>query len=84
MLTRPPAGLVIGRFALLRRRNSFHRRRLLERAEPGRPARAMPPSGLNGRKAMPSSAQWASSASLDRNAGENWFCAQDSWSGWRC
>lgn len=45
-------------------------------AEPSPPALPMPPSGLHGRNAMPSSAHSSSSGSLLRNAGENWFCTE--------
>ena len=38
----------------------------------------MPPSGDQGRNAMPSSAQCSSSSPLDRNVGENWFCTEAS------
>ncbi len=41
-------------------------------------ASEMPPSGLQGRKAMPSSSHSRSSGSLERNAGENWFCTDTS------
>jgi hypothetical protein len=38
----------------------------------------MPPSGLHGRNATPSSSHSASSGSLLRNVGENWFCTDTS------
>ena len=38
----------------------------------------LPPSGLHGRKARPSSSQSRSSTSLDRKPGENWFCTETS------
>lgn len=44
----------------------------------GSAAREMPPSGDQGRNAMPSSSQSASSGSELRNAGENWFCTDTS------
>src|SRR5450756_3180091 len=39
-------------------------------------ADSIPPSGLHGRNAMPSSSHSWSSGSLLRNAGENWFCTE--------
>ena len=45
---------------------------------PRSPALLMPPSGLHGRKAMPSSAHRSSSGRLLRKAGENWFCTDTS------
>ena len=52
----------------------------LERRVAGahRGVRPMPPSGDQGRNAMPSSAQCSSSARLDRKVGENWFCTETS------
>src|SRR5665647_2541165 len=38
----------------------------------------MPPSGLNGRNAMPSSVHSPSSGSLDRKFVEDWFCTETS------
>ena len=56
-------------------RDLGERRRGARRAAPAWP---IPPSGLHGRNAMPSSAHSSSSGSLERNAGENWFCTDTS------
>src|SRR6478672_12523867 len=44
--------------------------------DPMSPAWAMPPSGDQGKNAIPSSAQCSSSPRLERKCGENWFCTE--------